>query len=71
MIILEDVRIVLPAVRANARMTQQEWALSIGVDKSTVYNWESGKTEPTSTQLRKMSELSHIPIDLIFVQKQS
>ena len=65
------VNIILPAVRANAQMTQQEWGDAIGVDKSTVYNWESGKSEPNSSQLRKMSELSHIPMDFIFVCKQS
>ena len=66
-----DIRIILPAVRANAKMTQQEWADNLGVDKSTVFNWESGKSEPQYTHLRKMSELSGIPMDLIFFERQS
>lgn len=68
---MEDIRIILPAVRTNARMNQQEWADALHVNKSTITNWESGKTEPTLTQLRTMSELSHIPIDFIYVRKQS
>lgn len=68
---MPDVRIILPAVRANTRMNQQEWADSLGVDKSTVYNWESGKTEPNTTQLREMSKLSGIPMDFIYLPEQS
>lgn len=68
---MPDVRIILPAVRANAKMNQAEWAEAIGVDKSTVYNWESGKTEPNTTQLREMSKLSGIPMDFIFLPEQS
>ena len=68
---MQSVRICLTAVRANAKMNQQEWADAIGVDKSTVFNWETGKTEPSYSQVRKMSELSGIPIDFIFVQQQS
>ena len=71
MIISEIPRISLAAVRVNAKMTQKEWAEYIGVDLSTISNWESGKTEPNVTQLRKMSEASKIPMDFIFVPEQS
>ena len=60
-------KISLEAVRVNAKMTQKEWAKLLGVSNSTVVNWEKGKTEPTLSQLRKMSELSGIPMDFIFV----
>ena len=71
MMISEIPRISLAAVRVNAKMTQKEWAEYIGVDLSTISNWESGKTEPNVTQLRKMSEASKIPMDFIFVPEQS
>lgn len=61
----------LTAVRANTNMSQQEFAKAIGVDKSTVFNWENGKGVPNATMLRKMSELSHIPMDYIFVPGKS
>lgn len=60
-------KISLEAVRVNAKMTQKEWAKELGVSNATVVNWEKGNTEPSLTQLRKMSELSGIPMDFIFV----
>ena len=57
----------LAAARANADMTQQQLAEALGVDKGTVYNWENGKGTPSSIHLRKISELSKIPMDYIFV----
>lgn len=64
-------RISLKAVRANADMEQKEWAKEVGVSVATVVNWEKGNTEPTLSQLRKMSELSGIPMDFIFVPEKS
>ena len=60
-------KISLEAVRANAGYNQKEWAEIFGISNVTVVNWEKGKTEPTLSQLRKMSELSGIPMDFIFV----
>lgn len=71
MVITEIPRISLAAVRVNAKMNQKEWAEYIGVDLSTISNWENGKTEPNVSQLRKMSEASRIPMDFIFVPEQS
>lgn len=64
-------RISLEAVRVNAKMKQKEWAKVLGVSQATVINWEKGNTEPTLSQLRKMSELSGIPMDFIFVPEES
>lgn len=64
-------RITLEAVRVNSGMKQTEWAESLGVAVNTVISWEKGKTEPTLSHLRKMSELSGIPMDFIFVPEQS
>ena len=62
-----SLRINLAAARANAEKNQVEWASLIGVSVSTVNNWESGKSHPDAIQLRKISELSRIPMDFIFV----
>lgn len=64
-------RISLKAVRVNADMEQKEWAKEVGVSVATVINWEKGNTEPSLSQLRKMSELSGIPMDFIFVPDKS
>ena len=64
-------KINLAAVRTNANMTRREWATAVGVGVSTIDNWENGRTEPSATQLRRMSELSGIPMDFIFAEQKS
>ena len=64
-------KISLEAVRVNAGMTQNEWAKRLGVSNVTVVNWEKGNTEPSLSVLRRMSELSGIPMDFIFVPDKS
>lgn len=64
-------RISLEAVRVNAKKTQKEWAELLGVSNATIVSWEKGNTEPNLSQLRKMSELSGVPMDFIFVPDKS
>lgn len=64
-------KISLEAARINAKLTQKELAKILGVSNTTIVNWESGKTEPNLSQLKKISELSGIPMDFIFVPEQS
>lgn len=64
-------RISLEATRVNAKLTQRELAKILGVSQNTVCNWEKGKSQPNASQLRKISELSGIPIDFIFVPEKS
>ena len=67
----EKLKISLAAARVNAKLTQRELAQYLDVDVSTIVNWEKGKTEPSVKQLRKISELSGIPMDFIYVPEQS
>ena len=69
--IIERPKITLPAARVNAGMNQREMAEFLGVDVSTITNWEKGKTEPSTSQLRKIREVSGIPMDYIFVPEKS
>ena len=62
-----NTKITLEACRINAKKTQAEWGELIGVSPGTVSNWESGKTEPSLSQLRKISEISGVPMDNIFL----
>lgn len=68
---MENVRISIAAARVNAGLKQREFAEKIGVSLATVTNWESGKTEPDVSQLRKISQISGIPMDYIFVKEKS
>ena len=60
-------KLTIAAVRTNAGLSQAELAAKLNVDRSTVINWEKGKYTPSLQNLRKISELSGIPIDYIFL----
>ena len=64
-------RISLEAARVNAKLTQKELAEELGISNVTVVNWEKGVPEPTLSQLRKISQLSGIPMDFIYVPDKS
>lgn len=68
---MENMKISITAARVNSNLNQREFAEKIGVSLSTVTNWEKGKTEPDVSQLRTISKLSGIPMDYIFVPKES
>lgn len=70
-LLIDPIKISLAAARVNAKMNQREMAEFVGVDISTITNWEKGKSEPSTSQLRKISEASGIPMDCIFVPEQS
>lgn len=69
--IMEKPRISLASARVNAKMNQREFADYMGVDVSTITNWEKGKSEPSASQLRRISEVTGIPMDFIFIPEQS
>ena len=54
-ILLEKINITLEAARVNAGYTQEQAASNLGVSRSTIINWENGKTIPG------------IPLDCIFL----
>lgn len=66
-----DIKISLAAARVNANLTQEELAGKLGVSKSTVISWESGKSEPKLSQVQAISILSGIPMDFIYVPLQT
>ena len=44
-------------------MTQKEVAKQLGVVESCYANWEQGRTEPSISSLRKLSEIFQISVD--------
>lgn len=63
--------ITLKACRINAGLTQVQLADAIGVTPLTISNWELGKTEPSLSCLRKISEVTQIPLDNISISSLS
>lgn len=45
--------------------TQLKLANEVGVTPSTVYNWETGRSEPRVIQLREVAHLFGVPSDSI------
>jgi len=68
---LEKLRISLKAALVNTGMKQCEIAEYFGVEASTISNWTSGVGSPSVAQLRAISELSGIPMNYIFLPKES
>lgn len=61
-------RISLAACRVNAKMTKTKFANRIGVPADTVTAWETGDAEPKLEELRKISEVSGVPMNFIYVE---
>ena len=68
---MRELKISIAAARVNSKLNQREFAEKIGVSLATVTNWEKGKTEPDASQLREIRRLSGIPMDYIFIPKES
>ena len=47
----------LKAARINAKITVEQAAGAVAVSRATLYNWESGITDPSYKQLRALCEL--------------
>lgn len=68
---MEKIHITLEAARVNAGYTQEQAASNLGVSRSTIINWENGKTIPGIPSMHKMSQLYGIPLDCIFLPCRS
>lgn len=67
---MDELKISLAAARVNAGMTQDEAAKEMKVGKQTIVNWEKGKSEPSVSQGRRLSEIYHMPLDRIIFLAQ-
>lgn len=59
-------KVSLAAARVNANLTQNEAAERIGVNRSTLINWEKAKSYPTVDQIKKIEEVYNCSYDDIF-----
>lgn len=68
---MEAITISLAAARVNAGMTQEKAAKALNVSKQTILNWEKGRSVPSISQARELSNLYKIPMDNIFLPSES
>ena len=57
--------ITLKACRVNADLSAKELADKLEVTSTTVYNWEKGITKISYKYLKKISDISNVPVELI------
>ena len=58
-------KITLKAARVNAGLDQSVVAKKLGVNIATVSSWETGKTNPSLENFRKLCELYKWPEEFI------
>lgn len=64
---MANFKISLAACRVNAGFSQKKLSEVLGVSVMTLSHWENGRIEPPYSVVRRISELSGVPMDYIFV----
>lgn len=59
-------RMKIKELRVNKKMTQEELAKEMNVDRSTVAMWETGKALPRTDKLPKLAEVLGCTIDELY-----
>lgn len=62
--------ISLEAARINAGMSQKAAAQAVGVNVTTLSNWENGKTSPDADKFKALCDIYGCPIDRVFLKKK-
>lgn len=68
---MNTLQISLAAARVNAGLTQKEVAKEMKISKTTLVNWENGKSTPSFASLQALSHLYKMPTDNIFLPIKS
>ena len=56
----------LVQLRLDAKLSQEEFAVAIGISRSAVRGWEIGEYLPNAIMLQKISEFYKVPIDYLY-----
>lgn len=64
---MKRLKISLKAARVNANLSQDEVATAMNKSKTTINNWENGKTEIDLGNLKTICSLYNVTIDDIFL----
>lgn len=64
-------RITLKAARVNADLTQEELAEKMGVSRASINDWENGKTEIRTANLRLFCFITGFSEDDIILPTES
>ena len=56
----------LKSIRETQKMSQEQVANALNVDRSTVTKWETGDSCPRGEMLTKLADTLHCTIDALF-----
>ena len=56
--------------RINSKLSQKFVAVTLGVAAPSVSNWESGKTQPTPENFRRLAALFGVTVDYLLGDEQ-
>ena len=59
----EEMSARLRELRARKRVTQQEVADAVGVDATSIYNYENGRTAPTFEIAWRLADFYNVSLD--------
>ena len=61
--LLEGEHMRIKELRKQNGFTQEKLALSLGVDRSTITCWETGRSEPRIAYLIMLADMFHCTVD--------
>ena len=61
---------IVRELRLRAGMQQKDLAISVGVSRPTVSEWEHNKKDPSGDRLKKLSEIFHVDPGVILGYRQ-
>lgn len=53
----------LRSLRSRTRMTQEEVAAEVHIDKGSIFNYENGVSSPTFKNACKLADFYHVSLD--------
>lgn len=67
---MDRLKITLKAARINAGLSQTDAAITIGVSRDTISNWERGKSYPNADHILRIENAYGVEYDnLIFLPR--
>lgn len=58
----------LREIRESRGLSPVELAADLGVSLATIYNWETGRSEPRASVLRQLAEVLDVRMEEIYFQ---
>lgn len=68
---MDSRKLTMKAIRINANLTQQELADAMGVSRSSVIAWETGKTKISTVCLMAFCYVTNTHIDDVYLPYES